>query len=425
MILPAMTDAKKDESKSIGEAELKDHLQAILSSAAFEKTETLRILLSYLFEHRGEPISEYALATQALGKKQDFEPKMDASVRVRISRLRQKLDEFYRGEGLNTTIRFSIPLGGHELLVIPLEPVKAEILPSKAPKIAIAVLVVLVAVLAILYAQAITSNRDLRRTINASATRETLPAFWQTFLSNGKSASLFVSTPVFFSFSKPASRDTTSIVVRDTAINDFSDRSSSAPLKWFSEKFGPPSLLENYTVASDTFAAFQLMQYLQTKNVKLSVRGTAEASVESAGDQNVVLIGTAGTSHQVAEILDDAPFYVAPGETRTVHNRNPRPGEPERFDTIEESSVRWITPGVIAVLPGRIPDTRILVLTGYYTYPLVYSLATPSPLAAIQAKWKKAGSPTFFEAVINSEVEAKGSSVLRASVVAFRGVDRK
>jgi hypothetical protein len=108
-----------------------------------------------------------------------------------------------------------------------------------------------------------------------------------------------------------------------------------------------------------------------------------------------------------------------------VRNRAPLPGEPAGFNIIEESTSRWVTPGIIAVLPGRVPGTRLLVLTGFYTYPLVYSLATPSPLAAIDSAWKKAGSPRFFEAVMNSEVESSGTSVLRATVAAFRALPGK
>jgi hypothetical protein len=163
-----------------------------------------------------------------------------------------------------------------------------------------------------------------------------------------------------------------------------------------------------------------MVQYLQPKNVQLSVGGTAELSVESAGDQNIILIGVAGTCRQISEILNNAPFYVEDGNTRIVHNRYPVPGEPSEFKSVEEAPFRTVDPAIIAVLPGKVPGTRLLVLTGYYTYPLVYSLASPSPLAAIDSAWKNAGSPKFFEAVINSEVEASGKSVLRTSIAALK-----
>ena len=246
-----------------------------------------------------------------------------------------------------------------------------------------------------------------------------LPPFWQNFFSNGKPASLFVSTPTFFEF--PGNN----IKVRDTNVNDFASGASSPLLQWLTQQWGKPRLLQNYTVTSDTFAALRLVQYLQPKNVQLSVGGTAELSVESAGDRNIILIGVAGTCRQINEILNSAPFYVADGHTRIVQNRDPLPGEPSQFNNVEEAPFRTVDPGIIAVLPGKVPGTRLLLMTGYYTYPLVYSLASPSPLAAIDSAWKKAGSPRFFEAVMNSEVEASGTSVLRSSVAAFRGIEAK
>lgn len=420
MTPPSLADRQRAEPKLPGDTEAEQHLQLILNSAVFEKAGTLRTLLIYLSEHRGQAISEYAVATEALGKKSDFEPKIDASVRVRISRLRQKLDEFYQGAGRDSEIRFSIPLGSHDLRVVRLSRTKQQPVERSPKSPAVAILAVLLLVAITSCAFLLLSNRKLRQSLQSEANaRPSLPLFWQNFFSNGKPASLFVSTPTFFEFAG------NNIKVRETTVNDFASGANSILLKQLAKQWGAPKLLQNYTVASDTFAALRLVQYLQPKNVQLSVGGTAELSVESAGDRNIILIGVAGTCRQVNEILSTAPFYVADGATHVVRNRLPMPGEPSQFNTIEESAVRWITPGIIAVLPGRMPGTRLLVLTGFYTYPLVYALATPSSMAAIDVAWKQAGSPRFFEAVMNSEVEASGTSVLRASVAAFRRVDAK
>jgi hypothetical protein len=421
MTLPSLADVHKAEPHPAGEAELDEHLQLILKSPVFEKTGTLRTLLTYLWEHRGQPISEYAVATEALGKKSDFEPRIDASVRVRISRLRQKLEEFYQGPGLDTEIRFAIPLGGHDLHVTRLVRERVEVVKPQIKRPVISILTALLIATAGACVLLAWDDHKVRQSLSEGVVtaRQALPPFWQNFFSNGKPASLFVSTPIFFDF--PGNN----IKVRDTTVNDFEKESTSPLLHWLTKQWGQPKLLQNYTVASDTFAALRLAQYLQNKNVQLLVAGTAELSVESAGDRNIILIGVAGTCRQVNEILNNGPFYIADGATHSVQNRAPQPGEPAVFNTTEESTFRSVRPGIIAVLPGKVPGTRLLVLTGFYTYPLVYSLATPSPLTAVDTAWKNAGSPRFFEAIINSEVEASGTSVLRSSVVAFRAIDAK
>jgi hypothetical protein len=78
----------------------------------------MRALLLYLWQHRQESLSEYAVATGAFGRRSDFDPKIDATVRVQVGRLRTKLKEFYDAEGESLPLRLSIPLGGHELKCI-------------------------------------------------------------------------------------------------------------------------------------------------------------------------------------------------------------------------------------------------------------------------------------------------------------------
>jgi len=60
-------------------------LAAILTSRTFGKSPTLCNLLVYLWENRDGRISEYAIATEALGRSSDFDSKIDATVRVQIS----------------------------------------------------------------------------------------------------------------------------------------------------------------------------------------------------------------------------------------------------------------------------------------------------------------------------------------------------
>ena len=77
---------------------LQAHVNRILQSTHFARADTQRKLLQYLWDHRGESVSEYALATEALGRNPNFDPTSDASVRVHISRLRRKLKDYYQLE---------------------------------------------------------------------------------------------------------------------------------------------------------------------------------------------------------------------------------------------------------------------------------------------------------------------------------------
>jgi hypothetical protein len=58
-------------------------------------------------------IKGYTIATQALGRGDDFDPQSDPIVRVEAGRLRRALDAYYAGEGAQDPLRIVIPRGGY------------------------------------------------------------------------------------------------------------------------------------------------------------------------------------------------------------------------------------------------------------------------------------------------------------------------
>jgi DNA-binding response OmpR family regulator len=88
-----------------------DLLRQVADSEPFRTAPTMRALLFYLWEHQREPISEYAIATEALGRSPDFDPKLDSTVRVQVARLRAKLKDFYQAGDGTFPLRLSVPLG--------------------------------------------------------------------------------------------------------------------------------------------------------------------------------------------------------------------------------------------------------------------------------------------------------------------------
>src|SRR6185436_19256756 len=71
------------KSSAQGSAYKYDQLiRQVADSETFRSAPTMRALLLYLWEHQGASISEYAIATEALGRSRDFDPKLDSTVRV-------------------------------------------------------------------------------------------------------------------------------------------------------------------------------------------------------------------------------------------------------------------------------------------------------------------------------------------------------
>lgn len=104
------------ESSSAAPANKQGERQAVarlLSSGEFQRSPNLEKILNYLTEQyflgKAQQIKEYSIATEALGRREDFDPKRDSIVRVEMHRLRKRLKEYYDTRGAEENIRILLP----------------------------------------------------------------------------------------------------------------------------------------------------------------------------------------------------------------------------------------------------------------------------------------------------------------------------
>ncbi len=393
-------------------------LSAVLSSRTFEKTPALRGLLSYLWSNRDFPISEYAIATECLGRNANFDARTDATVRVQIGRLRQRLTRFYEEEGRLTWDRLTIPLGSHQIQLerkagvenfaatAPAAARRSDLLLSRRHWLVPLWLVVTILLITLCGFQA-NQLRSLRSAPQAALQ----PWLWQKFFANRLPTRIVLPTPIFFSFDLPGNRDGHAIMFRDTEVNEFASTSQSPLFKSFAAQAGKPTLADNYTVTSDTFASVQLARYLDRLGIQTTVNSAAEAPVEALDNENVIAVGTWGTLAPLKPFLDRMDFRLSAHET-TVQVGHPSLGEPPVIENYPESVERSVWPGVVAFLPGLNGRSHLMILAGRHTKSLVSVLTSTVGLQELHKLWKTKGSPEFFEVVINAEMS--GRDLLRA-----------
>lgn len=120
----------------------KEQVHRVVQSATFRNAATLQLLLQFLTDKTlagaTESLKEYTIGVDALGRKPDFDPKIDPIVRVQSHRLRVKLKEYYDVEGYRDPILIQFPKGHYvptfETLPISL-PVQAEPSSGKAESV--------------------------------------------------------------------------------------------------------------------------------------------------------------------------------------------------------------------------------------------------------------------------------------------------
>src|ERR1700733_5453314 len=94
-----------------------EQVEKIIKSHVLHGSESLCKLLRYLAEHSvdhpGSSLKEYQIATEVFGRRHDFDPQHDSTIRVQAGRLRLKLAEYYSAEGAGDTLVVEIPKGSY------------------------------------------------------------------------------------------------------------------------------------------------------------------------------------------------------------------------------------------------------------------------------------------------------------------------
>ena len=106
--------------------DVRHELARLLGSAGFANAGRMSRFLKFIVERtlagEGERLKEYVIGVEVFDRDADYDPRLDAIVRVEAARLRTKLAEYYAGEGRGDAIVLSLPKGGYAPLIMPANP---------------------------------------------------------------------------------------------------------------------------------------------------------------------------------------------------------------------------------------------------------------------------------------------------------------
>jgi hypothetical protein len=93
----------------------KDELNWLLTSGVLGRSSNLARMLIFVCEKHfmglDDEVTEHSIATEALGRRDDFDPQADTIVRVTAHSLRKRLQEIYQMDGANRPVHIQMPLG--------------------------------------------------------------------------------------------------------------------------------------------------------------------------------------------------------------------------------------------------------------------------------------------------------------------------
>ena len=420
-----------------------------LRSETFQNAPVCCALLQYLYQHRNEQIGEYAIGTEALARRESFDPKSDSYVRVQISRLRTKLAEFSAKEGKEAPLQIVVPRGSYKIEFVdqpatadekhrfsaerPASPSSTSV--NRAGLSAQPVLAagrgklifgLSVSVAALACSLAISVSRQWRGVTRSSADSNMLQAkfpsiakdsFWGSFLANGRSVRIVVPNPIFYLWKDAKTGD--SINVRSIRSNDFDDLKQSAMLAQLEEKYGQPMLSQEYLSTYDTMSAFTLASFLRDNGFRADLSSSDALSLGAIDRETLILMGTVQTLQPYQKYFRKLTlsFTSAP---QTISSRDSSTGKSVEYNPVIQSSDHVIIPQLLACLPGSTPNGRILLIEGYKDIASVAYITSREGQDELQRLQKENHGNPFFEAVVMSEIN--GDIPIKSRIAIYKPI---
>ncbi len=327
----------------------RSQVERIFQSKTFRSSDVLRHLLSYLVDASlagaADGLKEYTVAVDALGKPTSYDPRQESAVRMQVGRLRQKLAEYYRTEGVDDPIHIDLPKGG---FIITFEPRKIPSGPKipfegiPAPDSALAEPVVEAggggwrrreALLACGLALAVLAagffgivswrqGKQIRLAVASSDVPWTpeIRQIWEPILSSNRPLVVCIATPLSalipgFGF------------VREFSVNDWADVAKSKGINALKDALHAPTVQPTYgyTGVGTADAALLLGEFLGARQKNVVVTRSNLLSLPELMEENVVFLGPLTGEREIRALRVDQEILLEPDGIRNLH---PRPGEP-------------------------------------------------------------------------------------------------
>jgi TolB-like protein/Tfp pilus assembly protein PilF len=112
-----VTAIPREFSSQSDQKAVREQLDRILNSGPFLHSRRRQRFLDYIVNEtlagRGERLKGYTIAVEVFDRPESFDPAVDPLVRIEAARLRDKLREYYEGDGHNDPIRIDLPKGAY------------------------------------------------------------------------------------------------------------------------------------------------------------------------------------------------------------------------------------------------------------------------------------------------------------------------
>jgi hypothetical protein len=360
-----------DETE-VGNDLLREQIDRIIRSDEFRNSEVLRRLLVYLAEKaasgEADKLKEYVVAIDGLGKPSSYDPQHNSAVRIQVGRLRQKLAEYYRTEGISDPLVVDLPKGRFRLVCEPRKmnpplppgldaaPIVASPetstvrVPEKPQRIGWPIAATALITLLVGFGiQAVTARRPAG--VGSALANQWTPeieALWGPFVSAKRPLLILIEDPLFVELhSSPG------VYYRDRSLNQWPEIERSETMQALSRTLKSSGMQPSryYTAFGEVQAAFQLGRLLGSRLPLFSLAKASQVTWQQMSDNNVIFIGVENLFFDQASALPVAPqlLPVLDGV------KNPHPAAGEQVLYSDDYRTAPTETGVVYALVTHLP----------------------------------------------------------------------
>jgi hypothetical protein len=362
-----------------------DQVERILRSDELRGSEVLRRLLKFLADKsvsgEADELKEYIVAIDGLGKPPTYDPRHNSAVRIQVGRLRQKLADYYRTEGLDDPIVIDVPKGGLKLRwehrtmsgAAVIAPTLAPAPPIEINKgragfsLGSLLLCVGVAVAIALGLYSWMKPWSARPTDISSFAgwSPEMEDLWRPFVASKRPLIVAIEDPLFVKLQWGAG-----IYYRDRSLNYWKDVSTSSPVAALRSALHNPDIQPSqyYTSFGEVDVSFMIGKLLGPREQNFSLTKSSDLSWQQLADNNVLFIGMQNRffEEQMQAMPIELQLLAVLEGVRNVH---PRAGEPvlfaDRYST--SPSEGGVVYALVTHLPGPLGSNDVESFTSNHS----------------------------------------------------------
>ncbi len=341
-------------------------VQRIASSQLLKSSSRLRDFLLYVGEcairDAPEEATEQQIGIHVFGRAPGYNSSEDSIVRTHARLLRQKLTEYFAGEGADEQIIVEIPKG-HYLPIfrtaeskttppnlpgaLPVQDADLGLaVPVSTPRTPRAGLwrVITLGLVALALLSLVALELWRKRSLPVTQTNSAMESLWRPFLS-GAPPLVIYSNALFDGSSKTGLRY--AHPTTDPAISS--------------------SYIDTYTGIGEVAAVYRLTRMFDQHHAQFVLKRSLLVTWDEASIKNLIFIGSSAENPTLRVLPDTSDFtIVADDSFAGFVNHHPKPGEPAMYSRPEHPLTKDYA--VLALLPGMQPGKRILICSGLTTF---------------------------------------------------------